>query len=108
MLLLKDPLLAFNYYLPKVSRPSHATDLQWNNHLFGLASLVCDLIATVNEQPLYITLKTLKTHLLSANLIKNFDKKTLKEVSAISRRALHPDDIPVLESETQDIIQLSD
>ena len=65
MLLLTDPITSFEYFLPHVSRPSHATDLQWNNHLFGLAVIVCDFIATLRDEPLHLSLEYLRKHLIA-------------------------------------------
>ncbi len=44
LLLMNDPIAAVNYFLPSISRPEHASDLDWNNHIFGLVAIICEYI----------------------------------------------------------------
>lgn len=76
---LNDPIKAVNHFLPLVHRPESATDLEWSNHLFGLAAVVCDLIAMHKKRPLHLLIKEVKEDFLSRGLIKNFTKAELKE-----------------------------
>jgi hypothetical protein len=63
-LLKKDPIHALHYFLPDLKRPSHATDLEWNNHIFGLASIICCYYSDLSGIALSTLLQDIKPLLL--------------------------------------------
>lgn len=78
--LLKDPIQTLNHFLPYLPRPPHATDLEWNNHLFGVASIVCDYISILRNVPIMDLLKVVKDDFLQRGIIAVLDTKRLKEL----------------------------
>jgi hypothetical protein len=77
--LLNSPLQAFDHYWPHLSRPEHATDLEWTNHIFALAVIVCEYIALLRNQPIHFSINEVKDELLRRGTIRNFTKVELKE-----------------------------
>lgn len=77
--LLDDPLYALSHFLPQLKRPHGASDLDWNNHIFGLTAIICDYISMLRGQTITSLLLYAKEALLSMNLIVPLDKHTLKE-----------------------------
>ena len=72
--LLNDPIAAVDYFLPSVIRPSHASDLDWNNHLFGLVAIVCEYVSQLRGEPIHYSIEFVKDELLLRGTIKHMDK----------------------------------
>ena len=84
--LLSDPVLAVSHFLPSLLKPAHATDLQWNNHLFGLTAIICDYFSILTLKPIHYFIQEVKSVLLSKGLIRNFDKKELKSEIKLAKQ----------------------
>ena len=87
--LFSDPFLAVSHFLPSLLRPAHATDLQWNNHLFGLTAIICDYFSIINKKPIHFFIQEVKSVLLQQGLIRNFDKKELKQEIKLAKQLKH-------------------
>ena len=78
--LLKDPISTLNHFLPYLPRPTQASDVDWNNHLFGVASIVCDYISILRNVPIMDLLNQVKEDFLQRGIIMVLDTKRLKEL----------------------------
>ena len=75
--LLDDPIAAVEFFLPSLSRPEQASDLDWNNHIFGLTAIVCEYIQFVRGEPLHFAIKEVHSHLLKKGVVKDLDTEML-------------------------------
>jgi hypothetical protein len=54
--LLNDPKKALNYFSDHLQKPDHMAqvgELEWNNHLFALSALICELFNHLEHKPIY-------------------------------------------------------
>jgi uncharacterized protein (UPF0305 family) len=74
-----DPIAAVNHFLPLIKRPEKASDLDWNNHLFGLTSIICEYIQFLKGEPLHLAIKQVYAHLLEKGVVKELDTELLEK-----------------------------
>jgi hypothetical protein len=74
-----DPIAAVEHFLPSITRPPQASDLDWNNHIFGLTSIICEYIQFVRGEPLHTAIKKVHAHLFEKGVIKQLDMEALEK-----------------------------
>jgi hypothetical protein len=77
---MNDPIAAVSYFLPSLARPDHASDLDWNNHVFGLTAIICEYIQFVRSEPLHLAINQVYADLLKKGIVKHLEPKMLKQL----------------------------
>jgi hypothetical protein len=77
---MNDPIAAVSYFLPSLARPDHASDLDWNNHVFGLTAIICEYIQFVRSEPLHLAINQVYADLLNKGIVKHLEPKMLKQL----------------------------